>query len=181
MSESGAVHQEFVDIGTPVDQADLETAERLLAASFGGRTLDAPEEAPLKGGNLPAAVKRVISPVSDKLTTRGTGREVYVSGTSHMAELWNDLAMVQNLLALLEEEAALVELMTDDVRDTHVRFGSDIGKGHDLAVITTTYETSSGATGRVGVIGPMRMNYPRTIRVVDEVREGLEDTFGAEG
>ena len=28
--------------------------------------------------------------------------------------------------------------------------------GNDLAVVTTTYETSSGATGRVGVIGPMR-------------------------
>jgi heat-inducible transcriptional repressor len=107
-------------------------------------------------------------------------REVYVSGTSQMASLWSDLAMVQNLLGMLEEEASLIDLLSDDAEGTHVRFGSDLGRGGDLAVITTRYETSTGATGRVGVIGPMRMNYRRTIRVVDEVRDGLEDRFGAE-
>ncbi len=180
ISQSGAVHQEFVDVGTAVERADLDTAERVLAAAFGGKTLDAAEKVTLKGADLPSAVRRVISPVSDRLAARGSGREVFVSGTSHMAELWNDLAMVQSLLALLDEEAALIDLMTDDVRDTHVRFGSDLGKGNDLAVVTTTYQTSSGATGRVGVIGPMRMNYPRTIRVVEEVKEGLEDAFGVD-
>lgn len=180
VAENGRVHQDFVDIGAPVDVESLESAERLVAAAFAGRTLDTPESERLAGTDLPAAVRRVVSPVRDHLVRSPSDREVFVSGTSQMASLWNDLSMVKNLLGLLEEEAALIDLMTDDVDDTHVRFGSDLGTGSDLAVITTTYETASGAKGRMGVIGPMRMNYRRTIRVVEGVSEGLEDKFGAE-
>ncbi len=181
VAENGRVHQEFVDVESMPDRDALESAERLLTAAFEGHALGAPtEELRLSRSDLPAAVKRVVTPVADQLSTSGSGREVYVSGTSQMAGLWSDLAMVQSLLSMLEEEAALVELFTDDEDGTHVRFGSDIGQGQDLAVVTRTYETSTGGTGRVGVIGPMRMNYRRTIRVVDEVGEGLEDRFGAE-
>jgi len=181
VAESGRVHQEFVDIGVAPERDALDAAERLIAAAFQGQTLDAPtDEGGLSHSDLPAAVKRVVGPVKDQLTVGVSQREVFVSGTSQMASLWNDLAIVQNLLGLLEEEASLIDLVTDDTDGTHVRFGSDMGRGSDLAVVTTTYETSSGDTGKVGVIGPMRMNYRRTIRVVDQIREGLEDRFGAE-
>lgn len=180
VAESGRVHQDFVDIGVPVDDETLESAERVVAAAFEGRTLDAPEEDRLSRSDLPAAVRRVISPVQDQLTTALTDQEVYVSGTSQMASLWSDLTMVQNLLGLLEEEASVIDLLDDDGEGTHVRFGSEVGAGGDLAIVTTTYETSRGATGHLGVIGPLRMNYRRTIRVVEEVGEGLEDRFGAE-
>jgi heat-inducible transcriptional repressor len=180
VAQNGRVHQDFVDIGTPVEPETLETAERIIAGAFEGRTFDDPERDGLQRTDLPAAVKRVISPVEDQLTTTLSDQEVYVSGTSRMASLWNDLTMVQNLLGLLEEEASLIDLLADDDEGTHVRFGSDIGTGGDLAVVTTTYETSSGATGHVGVIGPMRMNYRRTIRVVEDVSERLEGQFGVD-
>jgi heat-inducible transcriptional repressor len=181
VADNGRVHQDFVDVGEEVDQEALASAERLLSAAFSGRTLDAPEQDRLSAHDLPAAVKRVISPVSDHLASaHSEEREVYVSGTSQMVSLWNDLTMVQNLLSILEEEAALVELVTDEAEGTHVRFGSDIGRDTDLAVVTTTYETATGGTGQVGVIGPLRMNYQRTIRVVEEVSDGLEDRFGGE-
>lgn len=175
------MHQDFVDIGMATDHETIVAAERVIAGAFEGRTLDDPERGGLQRSDLPTAVKRVIAPVDAQITTHVEDQEVYVSGTSRMASLWTDLTMVQNLLGLLEEEASLIDLLTDDDAGTHVRFGSDIGTGGDLAVVTTTYETSSGATGHVGVIGPMRMDYRRTIRVVEDVSEGLEGQFGAEG
>ena len=180
VADNGRVHQQFVDIEGDFDRDALDSAERLLTAAFTGRSLgdDAGDE--LGRSDIPSALKRIIGPVSDNLATTVVDREVYVSGTSQMASLWSDLTMVQNLLGMLEEEASLVDLLTDDDAGTHVRFGSEVGRGGDLAVVTTTYETSSGSTGKVGVIGPMRMNYRRTIRVVEEVSEGLEDAFGAE-
>jgi heat-inducible transcriptional repressor len=180
VTDRGRVHQEFVDVGTPVDRDSLDDAERLIVAAFSGRTLDAPEADNLTRPDLPAAVRRVIKPVREQLATVHPDREVHVSGTKQMAMLWNDLSMVRNLLGMLEEEAALIELMTDDVEETHVRFGSDVGTAGDLAIVTTTYETAAGEKGRVGVIGPMRMNYRRTIQVVEEVSEGLGDQLGAE-
>lgn len=180
VADNGRVHQDFVDIGAPVDTETLESAERIIAGAFEGRTFDAPERGGLARSDLPAAVKRVISPVEDQLTATLADQEIYVSGTSRMASLWNDLTMVQNLLGLLEEEASLIDILADDDEGTHVRFGSDLGTGGDLALVTTTYESPSGATGHVGVIGPLRMNYRRTIRVVEDVSEHLEDQFGAD-
>lgn len=177
VAENGRVHQDFVDVGFPVDDDTIASAERIIAGAFEGRTFDDPEQGGLRRSDLPRAVRRVISPVEDQLTATLTDQEVYVSGTSRMASLWKDLTMVQNLLGMLEEEASLIDLLADDDEGTHVRFGSDIGTGGDVAVVTATYETSTGATGHVGVIGPKRMNYRRTIRVVEGVTERLEGQF----
>ncbi len=123
-------------------------------------------------------MKRVISPVSEQLSARRSiEREVYVGGTSQMASLWSDLTMVRHLLSMLDEEASLIDLLGDDTDETNVRFGPDIGEDDDIAVVTATYETPSGAKGRLGVIAPLRMNYSRTIRVVEEVSEALEHSF----
>jgi len=181
IAENGRVHQEYVDIGVAIDDATVESAERLVAAAFHGHPLDAPEADRLRQSDLPAAVKRVIAPVSDRLSARPLAeREVFVGGTSQMASLWSDLTMVRHLLSLLDEEASLIDLLGDDTGETNVRFGPDFGEEGDLAVVTATYETPDGAQGRLGVIAPMRMNYRRTIRVVEEVSGALEDSFGDE-
>lgn len=181
VAANGRVHQDFVDLGVEADAATIESAERLIASAFQGHTLRSAEaEGSLDRSDLPAAVRRVVTPVRDQLLAEASEREVYVSGTAQMASLWNDLSIVQSLLGVLDEEASLIDLVTDELDGTHVRFGSEVGKGNDLAVVTTTYETPTGGKGRVGVIGPMRMNYRRTIRVVEEVSEGLGDQFGAD-
>ncbi len=181
VADNGSVHQEFVDIGMTPDIDTLEAAERLIVAAYEGRTLDDPLDTHLLMSDLPAVVRRVVGPVSKQLVAaRGPEREVYVGGTAQMASLWNDLTMVQSLLELIDQQASLVDLLTDDEEGTHVRFGPDLGDVDDLAVVTTTYELPSGGTGRIGVMGPMRMNYRRTIRVVEQVSEKLGDGSGGE-
>ena len=181
ITESGRVYQEFVDTGISADEATLEAAERLVTAAFQGKTLDAPEAQGLATSDMPAMVKRVIAPVSAQLAGNVAALgEVHVGGSSQMAALWSDLTMVQHLLEVLDEEAALLDLMSDDIEGLQVRIGPDLGDEPDLAVVTTTYTTPYGSTGRVGVIGPMRMDYRRTIRVVESVSEGLEKSLGDE-
>ena len=88
--------------------------------------------------------------------------------------------MVKHLLETRDEEAALIEMMSDCADGLQVRLGSDLGDEVDLAVVTTTYETPSGSRGRMGVIGPIRMDYRRTIRVIERVSEGLQRSIGAD-
>lgn len=181
IAESGRVYQEFVDTEAPVDSEALETAERIIAAAFQGNPLDNPKPGRFATSDLPAMVLRIITPVCDRLSGSATGaREVYVGGTSQMASLWSDLSMVQHLLELLDEEAALIDFMSDETEGLAVRIGPDLGDETDLAVVATTYETPSGSRGQMGVIGPLRMDYCRVIRVVERVSEGLEHSFGVE-
>lgn len=178
---NGTVHQVFVDIGVVADDEALSSAERLIAAAYEGKNLGDSIEDHLMLSDLPAVVRRVVTPVSKKLATARDGeREVYVGGTAQMASLWNDLTMVQQLLELIDQQASLVDLVGDEGSGTEVRFGPDIGGVGDLAVVSTAYELASGGKGRIGVIGPMRMDYRRSIRVVEHVSEGLEDQMGTD-
>jgi heat-inducible transcriptional repressor len=181
VADNGTVRQEFVDIGTEANPDDVAAAERLIAAAYEGRTLHDPVEEHLRLSDVSAVVKRVITPVSERLASAGDReREVFVGGTAQMALLWNDLSLVGRLLKLIDEQGSLVDMVGDGEDGTKVTFGPDIGDVDDLAIISTTYELASGGTGRIGVMGPMRMNYKRTIRVVEQVSEGLEDRLGAE-
>jgi heat-inducible transcriptional repressor len=83
------------------------------------------------------------------------------------------------MLEILETEVALRRLLSDDRSGTSVRIGGELAmEEQDLAVVSTTYEAGGSGIGRVGVLGPLRMDYRRAIRLVEEVGEGLGDSLG---
>jgi heat-inducible transcriptional repressor len=105
------------------------------------------------------------------------GRDIYVGGTSRMVELWADLAKLHGILSLLDREAAVALLLDDQEEGTTVRIGPETGVAQDdLAVVSTPYAVA-GSKSRIGVVGPLRMDYRRTIRVVEEVSEALGETL----
>ena len=110
----------------------------------------------------------------------GASSDLYVGGTSQLAALWEDLAKVSSVLGLFEEEAAVRGMLEDDAAGTTVRIGAELNVDDvDLAVVSTAYGPGERGVGRVGVIGPMRMDYRRTIKIVEEVSEGLGDSIGS--
>lgn len=180
VTDTGRVTQQLVTLGfEPTDQ-QLAEAEELIEAAYTGRSLsDAEEDDRLRRSDLPDLVRRIIEPVHATLqSSAGSTREVFVGGTSQLAQLWSDLAVVRRLLGLLERETDVVELLGGDQEGITVRFAPELGDDIDLAVVTSSFEAGGHGTGRVGVLGPMRMDYRRTIRVVEEVGEGLEERLG---
>ena len=124
-------------------------------------------------------MRNIVEPVESHVLDRQTTvPEVFIGGTSQLAELWNDLAIVHRMLELLDREAALLELI-DDAEGTEVRIGAELGDDLDMAIVTSPYEAGERGAGRVAVIGPMRMDYRRTIRVVEEIGEGLGESLGS--
>ncbi len=106
-----------------------------------------------------------------------TDRDLYVGGTSRLAELWEDLSELHRVLALLEGKTGVLELLGGRSEGLQVRLGSETQTGEtDLAVVSAAYR-APGAVGRVGVLGPKRMDYRRTIRVVEEVSDALGDSL----
>ncbi len=93
--------------------------------------------------------------------------------------MWEDINKVHFLLELLERESELLALIGQE-QGTSVRIGPDLGHVDvDLAVVSTSFGAEDRQTGRVAVLGPMRMDYRRTIRVVEEVGDGLTDNLNS--
>ena len=61
---------------------------------------------------------------------------------------------------------------------TLIQIGDDVSIGGDVAVVSARYALGGEDAGAVGVIGPMRMDYGRTISVVEEVSEVLAGLLG---
>ncbi len=180
---TGRVGQEVVRLRFSPTDNELAEAEAVLAAAFEGSTLT-------EGGNKVNALvneqdsdrvmKIALSVAATAGSTVDATRELYVGGTSHLASLWEDLAQVHTMLELLEQHSHVRRLLGDDQEGTSVRLGSETEvAGADFAVVSTAFSAGGGAKGRVGVLGPMRMDYRRAIRIVEEVGDGLEDSLGA--
>ncbi len=180
IAETGQVAQHVVTLGFEPTDDQIDEAERVLERVYAGRDLDeADGDQRLSSGDLPDLVRRIIDPVHHEIQrVEGATPQLFIGGTSQLAGLWADLAIVHHMLDLLERDSDLQAILGESTDGTSVRIGEEIGDTLDLAVISTSF--GSRGSGRVGVIGPMRMDYRRTIRVVEEIGENLEESLGAE-
>jgi heat-inducible transcriptional repressor len=180
IAETGQVTQHVVTLGFEPTEEQLDEAERVIEGVYAGRDRDeASEDQRLSSGDLPDLVRRIIGPVHHEIQDAEiTAPQLFVGGTSQLAGLWADLAIVHRMLDLLERDSDVQAILGEPADGTTVRIGEEIGDTLDLSVVSTPF--GPRGSGRVGVLGPMRMDYRRSIRVIEEIGENLEERLGAE-
>lgn len=180
IAEIGQVTQNVLTLEFEPTEDQLHEAERVIESVYSGRDRDeASEDQRLNSADLPELVKRIIGSVQDEIVHEETvAPELFVGGASQLAGLWADLAIVHRMLDLLERDSDVQAILGDPSDGTTVRIGEELGDALDLAVVSTPF--GPRGTGRVGVLGPMRMDYRRSIRVVEEIGENLEEHLGTE-
>jgi len=176
LTTGGRAHQSVLRLETPVTPRELDAAEEVLADRLVGEQVTPGHRTAQAAPDLPhpaaALVDAAAAAVADAV---GTGREVFMGGTSRLASLWEDLAKLKRILTMLDHQAGVLSLLDGPGDRTSVRLGAELAAGEDdLAVVSAPYE-GAGTSGRMGVLGPRRMDYRRTIRVVDEVSDALGD------
>ncbi|MBT8202315.1 MAG: heat-inducible transcription repressor HrcA [Acidimicrobiia bacterium] len=182
VTEAGQVTQELVRLPSAIQPAQVSRLEEALERALVGNTLAEArrnlKEAPRE---LPAGDARIVSTLADAaLKSEADTRELFVGGTSMLAGLWEDISKVHFILELLERDSSVMGLVDNQQEGTSVLIGPELGENElDLAVVSTSYGVDVRSSGRVAVLGPMRMNYRRTIRVVEEVGEGLTDSLSS--
>jgi heat-inducible transcriptional repressor len=179
----GRVTQELVRLEKPVDPSDVMEAEHALAGLFDTGSVDEILAGVVAtSSDLRASVSGLVREVVEAVgrIERGS-REVYVSGTAQMTSVWEDLAAIRSILELLERDAMVLSILANGPEGTGIRIGDELEMGNDLnlAVVSTRFRLGEGGEGSVGVIGPMRMDYRRTISAVEEVVETLEESLGS--
>jgi len=180
IAETGQVTQNVVSFEFEPTDEQLDEAERVVEGVYAGRGRDeASADQRLTSADLSDVVKRIIDPVHHEIQhAESVAPQLFVGGTSQLAGLWADLAIVHRMLDLLERDSDVQAILGDPADGTTVRIGEELGDTMDLSVVTTPF--GSHGSGRVAVLGPMRMDYRRSIRVVEEIGENLEERLGAE-
>ena len=182
VTEAGQVTQELVRLPAAIDEAQVARLEDALVEALVGRTLaDAKEALEQAPREMPAGDAGIVSTLADAaLKSESDTRELYVGGASALAGLWEDISKVHFILELLERNSSVMQLVDNQQEGTSVLIGPEVGADElDLAVVSTSYGVDVRSSGRLAVLGPMRMNYRRTIRVVEEVGDGLTDSLSS--
>jgi heat-inducible transcriptional repressor len=101
---------------------------------------------------------------------------VFLDGASRMAASFDAIETVTNVLRILEQQYVVVTLLRDVLdRGLHVAIGSETGMLPlaECAVVVAPYEIDGEPAGSIGVLGPMRMDYPQALAAVTVVSDRL--------
>jgi heat-inducible transcriptional repressor len=177
ITNTGRVEQRVVETSAPVDEALLADLRARVNAQAAGRRLTDVAGAldTIAAGFSSAdrpAVAAVIATLVETLVEESEER-VVLAGTANLMRFGQDFPQtVQPVLEALEEQVVLMRLLGEaaDPDEVSVRIGHE----NSLEGLSTTSIVSIGygeeeAVGRLGIVGPTRMDYPGSIRAVRAV------------
>lgn len=185
ITESGQVVNRHVALSEEATPERLAEVERALNASLSDK--QAVEVRPLRramdtGRAEHALLAEIIGQVLECLEEADRDR-LYHVGVPELLALpeFSDTSMVRPLLTVLEDGLVMLETLSEVMRDggLTVRIGSENSArelGH-MSLVATKYG-SENADGIVGVIGPTRMDYSRSIAAVHSAAEELSEALG---
>ncbi len=180
---AGDVRQQVLALAEPASQERLSAAANHLNDLCLG--MDADGMLALSG-QLDTLEQDVLKLVSDDMRQAGNvlGGEVYRDGiTNVLAEPeFAEMEVARKALRILEERPLLEDLLTRTVLTTNVG-GVQVligGEGNweelsNCSIVLARYGSPGLATGALGVLGPIRMAYGRTISTVRFVAGLLSD------
>ncbi|HHX55878.1 MAG TPA: heat-inducible transcription repressor HrcA [Clostridiales bacterium] len=111
--------------------------------------------------------------------------EVYTSGATNILKYpeLTDSKKAVDLIEAFEEKDKLVKLIesTSDGEKTgiEVMIGkeSEVIAMQDCSVVTATYEIQEGVFGKIGIVGPKRMDYEKVVSSLNSIMKQLGDIF----
>jgi len=171
----GEVKQQMLTLAEPVSQEKLSSAAQILNNLCNGLDASAIAALNLQVSPLEHDIQKLIIDEMHSTSRIHTG-ELYRDGLTHvLAEPeFGEIDLARRALRVLEERPLLEDLINrtlltpNDMGDVQVLIGGE-GTWEDLrdySVVLTRYGSPGRATGTLGVLGPMRMPYGRTISTV---------------
>jgi heat-inducible transcriptional repressor len=178
----GTVKQQMLTLDEPVEQDALSRISNQLNDQFRGFSARQINRAT---GDLSALGQQVARIVEQVITSVDQQDEapVYREGLVHLLgePEFSDDGQVRGLVRTLEGPslAGIVAAAAQplEIGGVQVLIGGE-GRWHefsDLALVLSRYGVEGGASGLLGVVGPLRMTYDRTIGAVRYVSRLMSD------
>ncbi|MDC4232829.1 heat-inducible transcriptional repressor HrcA [Actinomyces sp. B33] len=175
ITEAGLVHERIVEGLDDLDPDDLDDLRTRLNEAGEGLTSDEMRpaldalaaQAPTRVG-IPVVVETLLDLMRPAASSR-----IAIAGISNLARGAVDFRDIAPVLDALEEQVVLMRLFAELDSDEGVRVTIGAENPHDAlaqaSVVTGTYGASDGPRAHLGVVGPTRMDYARTMSSVRAV------------
>ncbi len=128
--------------------------------------------------DLEEAVEKTSQVISDLthytsiISVDGRSDKMFCRGTSYIVSYpeSQDLNTIRNILAALEQKQQLLDLINRDLEHKiTIYIGHEIACSHieGCSLAVSSYSSSKGPGGRIAVLWPTRMDYPKVVSALD--------------
>jgi len=179
----GQLSQQMLTLAEPVSQDKLSAVAHTVNQLYAGLDADRISNHPAPHAALEQDIRKLAVEEMRRNSIASTG-ELYRDGISHvLAEPeFVEMEMARRALRILEERPLLEDLLTrtallSEPGGIQVLIGGE-GTWEELkecSMVLARYGTPGFTTGTLGVLGPMRMSYSRSISTVRFVAGLLSD------
>ena len=179
------VINELANLGTN-DEDELKAASDILKELFEGKPL-----ALMKNDDFRESVvtdelkkyKEVFDKVLDVIwaSEKNYSEHMMIAGKENLMQYpeFNDIEKLKKTVTALEKHETILPVITSggDL-ELSINIGSDDSGLSDCSIVTISCNVNGESKITAGVIGPMRMDYPKAISVLKEVAETIENVLG---
>ncbi|MCB0112991.1 MAG: heat-inducible transcription repressor HrcA [Caldilineaceae bacterium] len=178
--QGGAVKQQIITLDAPLEQPDLSRISNELNEKFADATTNVIVSEALTLSTLAHDIAMLVLDLM-KREDEHLSEGIYRDGLAQMLEApeFAEGENMRRIVQVFEQRSFLDEVLTELVSVSHVHV-LIAGEGRyvelqDVALVLSRYGVEDEATGMLGVIGPMRMPYARTIGAVRYVSDLMSD------
>ena len=189
--DNNTVKNQMINIAVPLDEEQIVKLNFILNTALNG--LDVMEmnlaviQQIKEQVNVHSAVVDSILEVIGKTLIDQEEGQVYTSGTTNILKYPElaDRSKAANLLEVFEEKKLLNSLIDPRDEDSKEETGIQVYIGDetnvesmkDCSVVTATYHIDEGVYGKIGIVGPKRMDYDKVVATLQSMMEELDDIF----
>ena len=123
--------------------------------------------------------------MAEAIQTSDDDLEIYTSGATNIFK-YPELSTSEKaseLISAFEDKKELADIISQDVERCKPAFRftsageSPVATMQDCSVVTATYELGDGMYGKIGVIGPKRMDYEKVVGTMKTLMAQLDEIF----
>ena len=188
VTDSRVLKDGIVDIPVDFTAAIMAQAERWLNKLFVGKHVSE-----FVNFNYPFALvnsefqqynaifKKIIDVLRKVSLENGMDVNTYGENKIFQHSEYADVQNAQRFLLQMERKDKIAQMFTDDGGENGavtIKIGGEDNAPEGCAVVTTRVPFGDNVSGSIGVIGPVRMNYKKVLRVLDKISNIIIDLIG---
>ncbi len=178
--QGGTLKQQIFTLYSPLDQDQLSMLARRLSNSWKGLDVDEVAESGIPLDEIALKVSQVIIDTMRRIDTRRSS-DVYHDGLLNILNQpeFKDREGIQQIIRAIDERQFVEQLVSEALQHGGVQIiiGGE-GKWEELSevgIVLARYGIDDRIVGAMGVLGPVRMPYERTVSVVRYVSRLMSD------
>ena len=136
--------------------------------------------------DLEAILEKTSEVISDLtqytsiISIDGCDDKIFCRGTSYVVEYpdSNDISKIKSILSALEEKERILKVINRKIEKRikiYIGYETACSQIDNCSLAVSKYRAKNGLSGRIAILGPTRMKYPRVVSALDYFSNLIED------